>query len=334
MALPCVEEIVVEDLNPKIQRQIERLQHSSYQAVEAEIAQKRIAWFQQRNQIVAGSDRPTPRQAFDLLFFDYMGLSPDELPIVSETDTEIIWQSTNPCPTLEAVKALGLDTRTVCRATTEKSTQGFVSQLDPQLRFLRSYEEIRPHAAYCREMIVRVDFAAMMRLALEEAELSRQKGNKGYGAVIALGQRILSRAHNTTGAMSDLGLGDSKSMLKATLRDNPPFLPLDCHAQRAGANADQQELHAELNAIRQAVQVLGDSNLSGAILFSTREPCPMCSSLAVWANLTTIVYGASIEETAHLDKARIQVSAADVVAKSPVMIEVIGGVLREECLAL
>ncbi len=60
----------------------------------------------------------------------------------------------------------------------------------------------------------------------------------------------------------------------------------------------------------------------------------MCSSLAIWANLTTIVYGASIEETARPGKARIGVSAADISAKSPVMIEVIGGVLCEECLAL
>jgi tRNA(Arg) A34 adenosine deaminase TadA len=60
----------------------------------------------------------------------------------------------------------------------------------------------------------------------------------------------------------------------------------------------------------------------------------MCSSLVVWANLTTIVYGASIEETTRLGKAHIHVSVADIVAKSPVLIEVIGGVLREECLAL
>jgi tRNA(adenine34) deaminase len=282
----------------KVQRQIERLQHCSYQAVEAEIAQKRIAWFRQRNQIVAGSDHPTPRQAFDLLFFDNMGLSPADLPIVSESETEIVWRSVNPCPTLETVKALGLDTRTVCRAINEKSTQAFVSQLDPQLRFLRSYEEIRPYANYCREMIVRVDFEAMMHLALEEALISRQEGNKGYGAVVVLGQRVLSRAHDTA----------------VTQRD--------------------PSLHAEVNAIRQAVQVLGDSNLSGAILFSRCEPCPTCSSLAVWANLTTIVYGTSIEETAQLGKARIHVSAADIVAKSPVMIEIIGGVLHEECLAL
>ena len=60
----------------------------------------------------------------------------------------------------------------------------------------------------------------------------------------------------------------------------------------------------------------------------------MCSSLAVWANLTTIVYGASIEETAQPGQARVLVSAADIAAESPAMIEIIGGVLREECLAL
>lgn len=289
---------MTDDFASRVQCQIDRLQHCAYRDIEAEVAQKRRAWFRQPDRIIARPDRPTPRQAFDLLFFDYMRLSPDDLPIVSESETEIVWQSANLCPTLEAVKALNLDTRIVCRATTEKSTQAFVSQIDPQLRFLRSYEEIRPYADHCREMIVRVDFEAMMWIALEEAQISRREGNKGYGAVVVLWQRILSRAHDTA----------------VTQRD--------------------PSLHAEVNAIRQAVQVLGDSNLSGAILFSTCEPCPMCSSLAVWANLTTIVYGASIEETAQLGKARIHVSAREIVGKSLVMIEVIGGVLREECLAL
>jgi guanine deaminase len=289
---------MTDDFAVRVQRQIERLQHCSYRDIETEVAQKRRAWFSQPDRLNARLDWPTPRQAFDLLFFDYMGLPSTDLPIVSESETEIVWRSINRCPTLEAVQALGLDTRIVCRATTEKSTQAFVSQIDPQLRFLRSYETIRPYADHCREMIVRVDFEALMRLAIEEAKASRQKGNKGYGAVIVLGKRILSRAHDTA----------------VTQRD--------------------PSLHAEVNAIRQAVQVLGDTNLSGAILVSTCEPCPMCSSLAVWANLSSIVYGASIEETAQLGKARIHVSAEEIVKKSPVMIEVIGGVLREECLAL
>jgi tRNA(adenine34) deaminase len=289
---------VTNDFASRVQRQIERLQHRSFQAIEAEVARKRLAGFRQRDQSAARYEHPTPRQAFDLLFFDYLGLSPDELPIVSETDTEIVWRSANPCPTLEAVKTLGLDTRTVCRAAYEKSTQAFVSQLDPQLRFLRSYAEIRPYTGYCQEMIIRVDFDAMMRIALEEATASRQEGNQGYGAVIVLGRRVLARAHDTAVTRLD------------------PGLPV------------------EVNAVRQAVQVLGDDNLSGAILFSTCEPCPRCSSLAVRANLTTIVYGVSSEETARLTKARIRVSATDHVDKSPVMIEIIGGVLHEECRAL
>ena len=234
----------------------------------------------------------------NLLFFDYMGLSAGDLPIVSESADEIVWLSRNDCPTLEACRILGLDTRQVCRAAYEKSTQALVSHLDPQLRFLRSYSEIRPHAGHCREMIMRVDFQAMMALAIQEARISLAQGNKGYGVVVTFGNRIIGQAHDTA------------------LTERDP------------------SLHAEVNAIRQAVTALDDPNLSGAVLFSTCEPCPMCSSLAVWANLTTIVYGASIDETIRMGRTRIGVSAQEIVAQSPVMIEIIGGVMGDACRSL
>lgn len=279
----------------KVKQHIDRLKNQSCRTIEAEVAQKRISWLKQNYPNPDYNPHPTPRQAYELLFFDYMGLAAKDVPVISETETEIIWQSLNPCPTLAACQAVGLDTRRICRGAYEKSTQAFVSHLDPQLRFLRSYEEIRPYADHCREMIVRVNFAEMMQIALQEAKLSRQEGNKGYGAVVVFGNRILGQAHDT-----------------AVTEKDP-------------------SLHAELRAIRQAVQGLGDTNLSGAVLFSTCEPCPMCASLAVWANLTTIVYGISIEETARMGKARIMVSSGEIVEKSPVMIEIIGNVLNEEC---
>ena len=287
-----------ENFEMKVEQQIERLKRFTCQEIETEVAQKRIAWLLQNYHTAGDSVSPTPRQAFELLFFDYMGLPRNALPILSETATEIVWLSLNRCPTLEATKRLGLDTRQICRAAYEKSTQAFLSQLNPQLRFLRSYEEIRPYTNHCKEMIIRVNFEDMMRLALEEAKLSRQDGNKGYGAVVVLGHKILGKAHDTTVTEQD------------------------------------PSQHAEVNAIRQAVRAQGNSNLSGAILFSTCEPCPMCSSLAVWANLTTIVYGVSIEETAKMGKSRIHVSAKEIVEKSPVMIEIICDVLRDECLSL
>ena len=287
-----------ENFESKVETQIDRLKRCSYREIEKEVAQKRIDWIAKNCPEAGKQEHTSPRQAFESLFFDYMRLPVDELPVLSETDTEIVWRSLNRCPTLEACQRLGLDTRQICRAAYEKSTQAFLSQFDPQLRFLRSYQEIRPHTDHCKEMIIRIDFEGIMRLAIEEARASRLEGNKGYGAVVVLGHDILGKAHDT-----------------AVTQHDP-------------------SLHAEVNAIRQAVQALGDSNLSGAVLFSTCEPCPMCSSLAVWANLTTIVYGVSIEETAKMGKSRIHVSAKEIIEQSPVMVEVIGDVLRDECRSL
>jgi tRNA(Arg) A34 adenosine deaminase TadA len=290
---------VTNDFELKVNQQIERLKDGSYQTIESEVAKKRVSWFKQYYKDGRSKTRlPSPRAAYELLFFEYMGISEEEVPVLSETETEIVWSSINRCSTLEACNKVGFNTRKVCRAIYEKSTQALVSQLDPQLRFHRDYQEIRPYSNYCKEMILRIDFEQMMKLAIEEAYISKSEGNKGYGAVVVLGNQILGKAHDTAASEND------------------------------------PSLHAEVNAIRQAVKTSGDSNLCGAVLFSSCEPCPMCSSLAVWANVTTIVYGISIEETARMGKSRIQVSAREIIDKSPVMIEVIGDVLQDECRAL
>jgi tRNA(Arg) A34 adenosine deaminase TadA len=57
----------------------------------------------------------------------------------------------------------------------------------------------------------------------------------------------------------------------------------------------------------------------------------MCASLAVWANVTTIVYGISIQETAELGRSRIRISANEIAEKSPCSVEIIGGILHDEC---
>ena len=285
----------------QVAAQVHRLSSMPLAEIEREVAAKRTAWFAKHLSVSAFrrlGGLIAPRVAFEALFFDYMELSEADLPVLTESDTEIVWASRNPCPTLEACRRLGLDTRVVCRGAYEKSAQAFVSLFDPQLRFLRDYEEIRPHAEHCRERIVRVDFSQMMRLAIQEAEQSRREGNKGYGAVVALGERILGKAHDTA----------------ITGRD--------------------PSLHAEMQAIREAVRAVGRSDLSGGILFSSCEPCPMCASLAVWANVSTIVFGASIEQTAAQGKARILVPAAEIVARGPALIEVIPGILEAECLEL
>lgn len=48
--------------------------------------------------------------------------------------------------------------------------------------------------------------------------------------------------------------------------------------------------HAELLAMTQASEALGDWRLSGAALYVTKEPCPMCSGAAVMARLARVVF--------------------------------------------
>jgi tRNA(Arg) A34 adenosine deaminase TadA len=51
--------------------------------------------------------------------------------------------------------------------------------------------------------------------------------------------------------------------------------------------------HAEINAIRQACATLGTYDLSGAILYTSCECCPMCYAAAYWARIDKIYYAAS-----------------------------------------
>jgi len=63
------------------------------------------------------------------------------------------------------------------------------------------------------------------------------------------------------------------------------------------ANCDPTN-HGEVNAIRLATQKLGRISLRGCVLYSTCEPCPMCMSACIWAEVDTVVYGASTLEDA------------------------------------
>jgi len=49
--------------------------------------------------------------------------------------------------------------------------------------------------------------------------------------------------------------------------------------------------HAEVNAIREASQKLGTFDLSGCVIYSSCEPCPMCLGAIYWARLDKLYYG-------------------------------------------
>lgn len=50
--------------------------------------------------------------------------------------------------------------------------------------------------------------------------------------------------------------------------------------------------HAEMVAIRRACEALAADDLRGATLYSTLQPCGMCTMALIWAKLGRVVYGA------------------------------------------
>jgi len=58
--------------------------------------------------------------------------------------------------------------------------------------------------------------------------------------------------------------------------------------------------HAEIVAIRDACRNLGNFDLSGAELYATCEPCPMCLSAIYWANIKTVYYSSTRYEAASI----------------------------------
>ncbi len=136
--------------------------------------------------------------------------------------------------------------------------------------------------------------ADFMREALAQAALAAAAGEVPVGAVLVQDGRIIGRGHNLT-----LGRHDISA-------------------------------HAEIQAIRQASQALGNHRLEGCTLYVTLEPCVMCSGAILGARLARVVYGAAEPKTGAAG------SVLDVFGERRLNhhTQVQGGVLAEHCAAL
>ncbi|MEE9368518.1 MAG: tRNA adenosine(34) deaminase TadA [Pontiella sp.] len=94
-----------------------------------------------------------------------------------------------------------------------------------------------------------------MRMALREAEAAAAEGEVPCGAVIVLNDRVIGKAHNQTETLND------------------------------------PTAHAEVLAITQATQAVGNWRLNGAVMYVTKEPCPMCAGALVLSRMKKIVWG-------------------------------------------
>ena len=58
--------------------------------------------------------------------------------------------------------------------------------------------------------------------------------------------------------------------------------------------------HAEMVAIREACKKLDRYDLSDCTLYTSCEPCPMCLSAIIWANIKTVYYGCTKEDAGKI----------------------------------
>lgn len=56
--------------------------------------------------------------------------------------------------------------------------------------------------------------------------------------------------------------------------------------------------HAEVVAIRKACAAVGDFKLTGCVLVTSCEPCPLCTAAALWARVDRVLYAADRDDAA------------------------------------
>src|SRR3954465_12108727 len=88
--------------------------------------------------------------------------------------------------------------------------------------------------------------------------------------------------------------------------------------------------HAEVLALREAARRAGNYRLTGAVVYSTIEPCAMCAGALVQARVARLVYGA-VDEKAGAVESVFRICDSGSLNHR---MELTSGVLGEECRAL
>lgn len=104
-----------------------------------------------------------------------------------------------------------------------------------------------------------------MREAIRLADESVKRGGGPFGAVIVKDGKIIAGSSNSV------------------------TLDLDPTA------------HAEVNTIRKACRLLGTFDLSGCVIYTSCEPCPMCLGAIYWAHIDRIYYGNTRKDARDVD---------------------------------
>jgi len=133
-----------------------------------------------------------------------------------------------------------------------------------------------------------------MRLCLKLAGIARERGEVPVGSVIVLDGCVIAEGIEGVRAQHDIAC------------------------------------HAEMEAIRRACKILQTRDLPGCTLYTSAEPCFMCSYAIRACRIGSVVFGASVNTVGGFSSHFPVLSTYDVPNWGPPP-EIIQGILREEC---
>ena len=130
-----------------------------------------------------------------------------------------------------------------------------------------------------------------MRMAIDQAYIAEENGDVPIGCVIVYENRVIAKAYNQREQLND------------------------------------PTAHAEIIALTQAAEFIGNWRLHGCTIYVTLEPCPMCAGALVLGRLERLVYGTDDPKTGAV-KSLYQITED---SRLNHQLEVTDNVMQDEC---
>jgi tRNA(Arg) A34 adenosine deaminase TadA len=138
-----------------------------------------------------------------------------------------------------------------------------------------------------------INHETFIKLTYDLAKSAQGKGNHPFGALLVVDGQVVLTAENTVTTDSDI------------------------------------TRHAEFNLVSAASQKLDRNQLEKSILYTSTEPCAMCSGAIYWAGISNIVFGCSAVTLGNIAGGGFVVPCRDLLQYGSREIHILGPVLEQ-----
>lgn len=133
-----------------------------------------------------------------------------------------------------------------------------------------------------------------IRQAIALAHASKEKGNHPFGALLVLDGKVILSSENTV-----------------VTQNNPTH-------------------HAEFSLVDKAWQTLTKDEITNSVLYTSCEPCPMCTGAIFWSQIRTVVYSLPAVALGEMAKDKFCGPCTQLFDRADDKTTVIGPILPEE----